>query len=547
MALTSGLISYYKFDENTGTTAGDSAGSNTGTLSGSTIPTWSIGKINSGLSFNGSTAYVSVPNDASLNPTAITINTWLRITTTGNYLAYTRKATAAGSGYSFQFFVKTSGAGVVLANYVTTTGGTPSTDGLAMTPLSINTWYMVTTTYDSTDGIKTYVNGVLAQSNSAAGNLITTNTGAVQIGGDTFDNSYWPGDLDEFGIWNRALTLAEIKQLYNATFGLQYNFAPTRVYLTSGSSWTVPSDWNSSQNTVEVIGGGGGAGNGQVGVSYPASGGGGGYSKISNVTLTPGASITYQVGSGGTAPATQNTNGGAGGDTFFNRTAGSAGTCADTVSVCAKGASAAVVGVPPTHGQGGAAASGVGTVKYSGGNGGPASTNGIGAGGGAAGPNGNGANGGNGAIANGDAGGGGGGAGGGTTGSNDTGTGTGGAGGNNYLGTGSGAGGSTGAGSAGTAGAGGGGGGTNGGATPQAGGAGGAGTEWDSTHGAGGGGGSSGVTAAGGAAGGDGGLYGAGGGARGGTGTGGAGAQGVIVISYVPSGVVSTFWQMVFK
>ncbi|MBV8755033.1 MAG: VCBS repeat-containing protein [Hyphomicrobiales bacterium] len=32
---------------------------------------------------------------------------------------------------------------------------------------------------------------------------------------------------------------------------------PTKVYLTSGTSWTVPSDWTSSNNTVEVIGGGG--------------------------------------------------------------------------------------------------------------------------------------------------------------------------------------------------------------------------------------------------------------------------------------------------
>src|SRR5690606_901246 len=31
---------------------------------------------------------------------------------------------------------------------------------------------------------------------------------------------------------------------------------PVTVFLTSGSSWTVPSDWNASNNTIEVIGGG---------------------------------------------------------------------------------------------------------------------------------------------------------------------------------------------------------------------------------------------------------------------------------------------------
>lgn len=34
----------------------------------------------------------------------------------------------------------------------------------------------------------------------------------------------------------------------------------TVIFLTSGSSWTVPADWNSACNTIEVIGGGAGGG-----------------------------------------------------------------------------------------------------------------------------------------------------------------------------------------------------------------------------------------------------------------------------------------------
>ena len=33
--------------------------------------------------------------------------------------------------------------------------------------------------------------------------------------------------------------------------------SPVTIFLTSGTSWTVPSDWNSANNTIEVIGGGG--------------------------------------------------------------------------------------------------------------------------------------------------------------------------------------------------------------------------------------------------------------------------------------------------
>src|SRR3989344_3853059 len=38
-----------------------------------------------------------------------------------------------------------------------------------------------------------------------------------------------------------------------------------RGYLTSSTSWTVPSDWNSSSNYIEVIGGGGGGAHGSGG------------------------------------------------------------------------------------------------------------------------------------------------------------------------------------------------------------------------------------------------------------------------------------------
>ena len=76
----------------------------------------------------------------------------------------------------------------------------------------------------------------------------------------------------------------------------------TVVFLTTtgaGQIWTVPSDWNNSANTIEVIGGGGGGASGQQGLDYSGGGGGGAYSLISNLSLTPGNSITIQVGSGG--------------------------------------------------------------------------------------------------------------------------------------------------------------------------------------------------------------------------------------------------------
>src|ERR1700704_4277900 len=91
--------------------------------------------------------------------------------------------------------------------------------------------------------------------------------------------------------------------------------AQTTIYLTTGATWVVPADWNNANNSIEVIGGGGGGktpGAAQSGSG--GGGGGGGDSKATNVTLTPGATVTIAVGAAGAA------NGGLGGDTYLCNT-----------------------------------------------------------------------------------------------------------------------------------------------------------------------------------------------------------------------------------
>lgn len=132
----------------------------------------------------------------------------------------------------------------------------------------------------------------------------------------------------------------------------------TQIFIISGKSWTVPADWNSSDNTVETIGAGGGGQ--RANASYTGSGGGGGaYSKTTNLSLTAGSNITIQIGAGGTT-------GSAGGDTWFN------GSTLATSSVAVKGGDG---GADNARGAGGDAASGIGTVTYSGGKGGTNNVN----------------------------------------------------------------------------------------------------------------------------------------------------------------------------
>lgn len=160
--------------------------------------------------------------------------------------------------------------------------------------------------------------------------------------------------------------------------------AATTIYLTSGTSWVVPSDWNSSNNTIEVIGGGGGGGN--VNNNSGSGGGGGAYSKAVNVSLTGGNTVTYAIGSGGGT----NT---AGGDTYIcSSTSNCASIAGSAVVAGAKGGSAGAGATGSAGGAGGATANGVGSVKYAGGNGAASTASFAGGGGAAAGPHGVGGN-----------------------------------------------------------------------------------------------------------------------------------------------------------
>jgi hypothetical protein len=301
----------------------------------------------------------------------------------------------------------------------------------------------------------------------------------------------------------------------NAGIAFLNGTTQTAYRLTTGTTWTVPADWNSSNNTIHLIGAGGGGANAAVSGNNRAAGGGGGgggYRAITNFSTTAGSTITYAIGT-----SAGNTNGGS---TTWNSGASTAG-----------GGSRGDATTTPTS-SGGAG----GTGDFAGGTGGAgafgtvASTAyGSGGGGGAGGPNGVGGNGGNGfgsLIQANISGGGGGGNGGGSAGTNGSSS-LGGNGGNNFGGVGgaTGGGGTGGSGTLGGGGAGGSGGGANG--------VGGAGIDIANTiGGAGGTGGTSSATTNSNT-----GLYGGGGSggrasAAGTASNGGAGSQGVIFIVY---------------
>ena len=169
------------------------------------------------------------------------------------------------------------------------------------------------------------------------------------------------------------------------------------------ASFIVPSDWNNSNNKIEIIGEGATVPTGTGG------GGGGAYTSISNFSLTPGSTVF--LNSIATAPP----------GVYLNKNSDTKPSSTSDGAFAASGQ----VNSGATGGAGGLSSDCIGDISFSGGTGGNGGTGtASGGGGGAAGPSGTGKNGGNGdaTTAGDDGGGGGGGANGGssTAGSNGT-------------------------------------------------------------------------------------------------------------------------------
>ena len=220
IGLNSGLVGYWSFDgkDMAGVTAYDRSGNaNNGTLTNG--PTRAIGKIGQGLSFDGVDDYVSVGDNDSLDITgSITVATWVR-------------ATSFGVGFNEERLVF-KGTGVSTANIYTLgiadskamfslhLAGFGASDCLGNSPCIVSNttlvtgrWYHVAGTYDGAT-IRIYVDGQLGGSQSVV-STGTADANPVLFGSRSDGQDSLTGFLDDVRLYNRALTPAEIKRLYN--------------------------------------------------------------------------------------------------------------------------------------------------------------------------------------------------------------------------------------------------------------------------------------------------------------------------------------------
>ena len=246
---SSGLVAAYGFEAGSGTSVLDSSGNgNTGTAANTT---WSTaGKFGKALSFNGTNAWVTVPDSNSLDlTTGMTLEAWLNPTTSTGWLDAFGKETTDDVVYA----IYSSQPANHPTGYIRK-GGVFS-EASALSPLTLNSWTHVATTYDGAT-LRFYVNGIQTGSSAATG-AIDTSSGVLRIGGNSIFGEYFNGLIDEVRIYNRALTAAQITTDMNtavapAVTDTQPPSAPGTLSATGGLG-AASLSWGAANDNVGVV------------------------------------------------------------------------------------------------------------------------------------------------------------------------------------------------------------------------------------------------------------------------------------------------------
>ena len=222
--LSSGLVSYWKLDESSGTTTYDAHGSNNGTVMGPAIGQ-NVKELGSSYYFDGSNDYVSIPNSSSLDitGTAISLSVWIYTTSSNGTQVIFSKIVQQDAHpypyfqYNLQLYYSSS---KLYPRFLLSIGGNYYYASDVNYNITSNTWHHIVGTYDGST-MRLYVDGAINATKSVTGS-IDHYSAPVYIGVNGALNEAFKGYIDETGVWNRTLSASEVSTLYNMGTGMSY-------------------------------------------------------------------------------------------------------------------------------------------------------------------------------------------------------------------------------------------------------------------------------------------------------------------------------------
>ncbi len=294
-ALVDGIISYWKHDDATtsGTTSLDSLELHDGTIDG--CATGGAGKINEMYSFTRSSEDNIVMGAAdTLHPNYLTLTMWVYLDAKGAYsqsLIDTFRDTGGGT-YSYILWADDGGSGLVKFHIRTPVTGW----GVKASEIELPTgeWAFLAVTVDGSN-IKWYENGFQVGADvPLIGTLFIGDHFNIGKQCEVTCAHYLDGDLDEVGLWNRALGADEIEDLWNSGDGLSYPFVADTCTAPGSGNWTIQCSDNCSWATVQNVPGNMyfvGSGTATLSAAFTFTG--------SNQMLEIGSGCMLEIASGG--------------------------------------------------------------------------------------------------------------------------------------------------------------------------------------------------------------------------------------------------------
>lgn len=208
--LNTGLVAYYPFNGN----ANDESGNgNNGAVYGATLITDRFGNANSAYNFDGAD-YISISDTPELSggtPLVKSVSVWFKANAflPTNTPIVTKALDPSSKDWAL--IIKDS-----KLTFYSEKGGPYADYYCSQTTGEIlpNVWYHGVFVAEEPN-IYIYVDGNMVGSCSNAIGKSTDTTAPIQIGAFTYSSAYYSGITDDIRIYNRALSEAEIQELYN--------------------------------------------------------------------------------------------------------------------------------------------------------------------------------------------------------------------------------------------------------------------------------------------------------------------------------------------
>lgn len=242
------LVSVYELNEQDTTGSGtiiDEQGNNTATNNGADNTT---GKLNTAYNFVTSNSdFINVPDSASLDFTgSFSISVWVNWDTLAQTAQIVTKSINGGRSFELFWITDTLFWDVFIST-------TQKRISASSTGITTGSYFHIVATYKAvgagTSETRLYIQSVESASRTDLNVGVDTGNADLQIGAREFVGSrqFFDGQIDQVLIYDRALSLAEVQQIFNSDVGIEHTvvFDPPVVNLDSPIN-----AFNSSSKTI---------------------------------------------------------------------------------------------------------------------------------------------------------------------------------------------------------------------------------------------------------------------------------------------------------